>query len=125
MNLLSTIREKAKENCQRIVLPEGDEERTILAADQVIREKLAYVILLGDPKEIAALSEKYGLLNIEKAQVIDPKSHAKKEEYANLLFELRKEKGLTMDEAMKLVEDPLYLGTLMIKSGDGRCLFWD
>ena len=61
MDLLNSIRKKARNDCQRIVLPEGDEERTILAADQIIREKLAYVILLGDPKEIAALAEKYGL----------------------------------------------------------------
>jgi phosphate acetyltransferase len=118
MDLLNSIRKKAQADCQRIVLPEGDEERTILAADQIIREKLAHVILLGDPKEIAALVEKYGLHNIEKAQIIDPKNHAKKEEYAELLFELRKTKGLSMDQAMKLVEDPLYLGTLMIKAGD-------
>ena len=118
MNLLSKIRDKAKQDCQRIVLPEGDEERTILAADQVIREKLAKITLLGNPGEIGKLAEKYGLLNIEKAQVIDPKSHEKKEEYANLLYEIRKEKGLTKEEAFKLVEDPLYLGTLMIKAGD-------
>ncbi|MDA3822096.1 MAG: phosphate acyltransferase, partial [Bacteroidales bacterium] len=92
MDLLNSIRQKAQADCQRIVLPEGDEERTILAADQIIREKLAHVILLGDPKEIAALVEKYGLNNIEKAQIIDPKAHAKKEEYAKLLFELRKAK---------------------------------
>lgn len=118
MDLIKTIREKASKDCQRIVLPEGDEERTILAADQIIREKLAHVILLGDPDSIGQLVEKYGLNNIEKARIIDPKSHDKKEEYANLLFEIRKSKGLTMEQAMELVEDPLYLGTLMIKAGD-------
>lgn len=118
MDLIKTIREKASKDCQRIVLPEGDEERTILAADQIIREKLAHVILLGDPDSIGQLVEKYGLNNIEKARIIDPKSHDKKEEYANLLFEIRKSKGMTMEQAMELVEDPLYLGTLMIKAGD-------
>ncbi len=118
MDLLQKIREKAKENCQRIVLPEGTEERTILAADQVIREKLAHVILLGNPQEIQTLVEKYGLSDIDKAEIIDPTSHAKKDTYAKLLYELRKEKGVTMEEAQKLVEDPLYLGTLMIKAGD-------
>ena len=118
MNLIDQIRQKARENCQKIVLPEGDEERTILAADQIIREKLAHVTLLGDPMEIMAQAEKYGLKNLEKADLINPKSHTKKEEYANLLYSIRKEKGLTFDEAMKLVEDPLYLGTLMIKAGD-------
>lgn len=118
MNLINQIRQKARENCKKIVLPEGDEERTILAADQIIREKLAHVTLLGDPKEIMQQAERYGLKNLEKADLINPKNHAKKEEYANLLYSLRKEKGLTIDEAMKLVEDPLYLGTLMIKAGD-------
>lgn len=118
MDLLKTIRDKASQDCQRIVLPEGDEERTILAADQIIREKLAHIILLGDPVSIATLVDKYGLNNIQKAQIIDPKSHDKKEEYANLLYEIRKSKGLTKEQALKLVEDPLYLGTLMIKAGD-------
>src|SRR6056297_1927480 len=118
MDLLKTIREKASQDCQRIVLPEGDEERTILAADQIIREKLAHVILLGNPDMIQQLVEKYGLNNIQKAQIIDPASHVNKENYANLLYELRKSKGLTKDQALKLTEDPLYLGALMIKAGD-------
>jgi phosphate acetyltransferase len=118
MDLLSSLRKRASQDCQRIVLPEGDEERTILAADQIIREKLAYVILLGDPASINELVEKYGLHNIEKAKIIDPKNHEKKDEYADILYELRKEKGLTKEEALKLTEDPLYLGTLMIKAGD-------
>lgn len=118
MNLLEQIRQKARENCKKIVLPEGDEERTILAADQIIREKLAHVTLLGDPMEIMKEAEKYGLKNLEKADLINPKSHVKKEEYAKLLHSIRKEKGMTIDEAMKLVEDPLYLGVLMIKAGD-------
>ncbi len=118
MNLIEKLRQNARENCKKIVLPEGDEERTILAADQIIREKLAHITLLGDPKEIMLKAEKYGLKNLGKADLVNPKEHAKKEEYAKLLFSLRKEKGMTMEEAKKLVEDPLYLGVLMIKAGD-------
>lgn len=118
MDLIKTIREKASKDCKRIVLPEGTEERTILAADQVIRENLAHVILLGNPEEIKKLAEKYGLTNIEKAQIIDPENHDKLESYAELLFEIRKAKGLTREQALELVKDPLYLGTLMIKAGD-------
>ncbi len=118
MNLIEKLRQNARENCRKIVLPEGDEERTILAADQIIREKLAHITLLGDPKEIMLQAEKYGLKNLGKADLVNPKVHAKKKEYTNLLYSLRKEKGMTMDEAMKLVEDPLYLGVLMIKAGD-------
>lgn len=118
MNLLEDIRARAQEHCMRIVLPEGDEERTIMAADQCIREKLAHISLLGDPVEIQKLAEKYGLTNLEKAEIIDPKNHPKKEAYAELLFRIREKKGMTMEKAMKQVEDPLYLGTLMIKAED-------
>ncbi|MCP4313230.1 MAG: phosphate acetyltransferase [Bacteroidetes bacterium] len=118
MNLIEKIRQQARLDCQRIVFPEGDEERTVMAADAIIREKLCYVILIADPAEVEKKAQRYGLKNLEKATIINPKDHPKKQEYSELLYELRKGKGLTMEEAVKLVEDPLYLGTLMIKSGD-------
>ena len=105
-------------DCQRIVLPEGHEERTVMAADAIIREKLCYLILIADPVELDKKIHKYGLKNIQKATIINPKDHPKKQEYTELLYEIRKSKGMTMEEASKLVEDPLYLGTLMIKAGD-------
>jgi phosphate acetyltransferase len=118
MDLINRIREKARQDCQRIVLPEGFEERTILAADNIIREKLCYVSLLADPEALAKKVEQYGLTNIQEATIINPKDHPKKKAYTELLYELRKDKGVTMNEAARLVEDPLYLGTLMIKAGD-------
>ena len=118
MDLINRIREKARQDCQRIVLPEGFEERTILAADNIIREKLCYVSLLADPEALAKKVEQYGLTNIQEATIINPKDHPKKKAYTELLYELRKDKGVTMKEAARLVEDPLYLGTLMIKAGD-------
>ena len=108
MNLLEQIKENAKKCNKRIVLPEGTEERTLKAAD----------ILIGNPAEIKALAEKFELKNIGKATIIDPENHEKKEAYADLLVELRKSKGMTKEQALKLVLDPLYLATLMIKSGD-------
>jgi phosphate acetyltransferase len=89
-----------------------------MAADAIIREKLCYISLIADPVELDKMAHQYGLKNIEKANVINPKDHPKKKEYTELLYEIRKSKGMTMDEASKLVEDPLYLGTLMIKAGD-------
>ena len=118
MDLLTSIRAKAKEHSKMIVLPEGTEERTIKAADQVIAEGLARITLIGNPQEIHALAEKFGLKNIDKAVIIDPKNHQKKEAYTQMLLEIRKSKGLTMEQAATLVEDPLYLATLMIKAGD-------
>jgi phosphate acetyltransferase len=118
MELLDRIKENAKKHNMRIVLPEGYEERTIKAADIAIKEGLARIILLGDPAEIKIHAEKLGLTNISKATIINPKSHEKKDHYIKMMVELRKSKGMTAEEASKLIEDPLYLGVLMIKNGD-------
>ncbi len=118
MNLIEKIRQQARMDCQRIILPEGNEERTVMAADAIIREKLCYLYLIADPEELDKKVHQYGLKNIEKATVINPKDHPKKQEYTELLYEIRKSKGMTMEKASELVEDPLYLGTLMIKAGD-------
>ena len=118
MNLIEIIKAKAKQNQQRIVLPEGDEERTLKAADIVINEGLAQIILIGNRKKILSDAASSGLTNIERAVIIDPLDHPKKESYIKLMLEIRKSKGLNYNEAARLIEDPLYLGTLMIKSGD-------
>ena len=118
MDLINEIVERAKANRQRIVLPEGTEERTLKAANQILTDGVADLILLGNPDEIMGLAKEWGLGNIGKATIIDPENHSKKEEYAELLCELRKKKGMTIEEARKLVIDPLYLGCLMIKAGD-------
>lgn len=118
MDLLSQIKEKARAAGQRIVLPEATEERTLKAADEIIREGIAKVILQGDPLKIRELAESFALEYIDEAEIIDPKNHSRKEAYAELLVELRKHKGMDIDTAMKLVEDPLYLSVLMIKNGD-------
>ena len=90
MDLISEIIARAKANPQRIVLPEGTEERTLTAADRVLAEGVANLIILGNPSEIKALADKLGLKHIDKAIIIDPENHPKKEEYAQLLCELRK-----------------------------------
>ena len=118
MSLMNQIVERAKANKQRIVLPEGTEERTLKAANQLLADEVADLILIGNPDEIAGLAKEWGLENIGKATIIDPANHPKKEEYAQLLCELRKKKGMTIEEARKLVENPLYLGCLIIKAGD-------
>jgi phosphate acetyltransferase len=118
MDLLDSIKQNARMHNKRIVLPEGYEERTIMAADQAIAEGLAQIILIGDPEEIKSHGAKLGLKNLDRATIVNPKSHSKKEQYINLMVELRKNKGMTVEEASRLIEDPLYLGVLMIKSGD-------
>lgn len=118
MGLIKQIVERAKANKQRIVLPEGNEERTLKAANQLITDGVADLILLGNPEEIAKLAEEWGLGNIYKATIIDPTNSEKGEAYAELLCELRKKKGMTIEQARELVKDPLYYGCLMIKNGD-------
>jgi len=118
MDLISSIIERAKANKQRIVLPEATEERTLTAADRVLADGVAEIILIGNPAEVMALADKLGLKNIDKATIIDPQNHDKKEEYAQFLCELRKKKGMTIEEARQKVLDPLYLGCLIIKAGD-------
>ena len=118
MSLMNQIVERAKANKQRIILPEGTEERTLKAANQLLADEVAELILIGNPDEIMGLAKEWGLENIGKATIIDPINHPKKEEYAQLLCELRKKKGMTIEEARALVEKPLYLGCLIIKAGD-------
>ena len=95
MDLLSQIIARAKSNKQRIVLPEATEERTLRAADRLLADEVADIILIGTPEKINALAAEWGLTNIGKATIIDPENHAKKEEYTSLLVELRKKKGMT------------------------------
>ena len=118
MTLIESIIARAKSNKQRIVLPESLEERTLTAADMALADGIAEIILIGNREEIFALAEKLGLKNIDKATIIDPATSEKTAEYANLLYELRKSKGMTPEKAAQQVLDPLYFGCLIIKSGD-------
>ena len=118
MTLIESIIARAKSNKQRIVLPESLEERTLTAADKALADEIAEIILIGNREEIFALAEKLGLKNIDKATIIDPATSEKTAEYANLLYELRKSKGMTPEKAAQQVLDPLYFGCHIIKSGD-------
>lgn len=118
MNLVEKIVANAKAHKQRIVLPEGTEERTLKAADRVIADGVADLILLGNEEEILGLAKQWGLENIASATIINPATSPKREEYAQLLCELRKKKGMTIEEARKKVLDPLYFGCMIIKCGD-------
>ena len=118
MEFINRLKEKARNNKQRIVLPEGYEERTLRAADTVLEEGFADIILIGDPQQVNSEGLRLGLRNLYKATVINPLDHPKMETYVNLLLDIRKSKGLTEEQARKLVTNPLYLSVLMIKNGD-------
>ena len=122
MDLLSQIVARAKANKQRIVLPEAEEERTLRAADRVLAEDIADLILIGNPDKVHALAKECGLTNIDKATLIDPENCDRSEEYAEKLAELRKKKGMTIEQARELVKNPLYLGCMIIKTegADGQ-----
>jgi len=118
MALMDQIIARAQSKRQRIVLPESLEDRTITAADRAIADGLAEIILIGPKSEILKKAEQLGLKNIDKATIIDPATSEKTPEYTNLLYELRKSKGMTPEQAAQLVQNPLYFGCLIIKSGD-------
>lgn len=119
MALIDDIIARAKSRRQRIVLPESLEDRTIMAADRAVADSLADIILIGNRDEILAKAASLGLVNIADATIIDPATSPKTKEYANLLYELRKAKGMTPEQAENLaLHNPLYFGCLIIKSGD-------
>lgn len=122
MGLVEQIIARAKSNKQRIVLPEAEEIRTLTAADKVLADDIADLILIGNPDKVHALAAENGLTHIDKAILIDPENNPESERYAELLFEIRKNKGMTIEKARELVKNPLYLGCLIIKSNgaDGQ-----
>jgi len=117
MELINKIHEMARQAGKTIVLPEGTEERNLRAADYVLKEKIASIILLGNKAEIISIADSFGLIHIQEATIIDPAAHPQKEYYAHMLAEIRKKKGMTFEEAIKRVEEPLFLSTLLIKDG--------
>jgi phosphate acetyltransferase len=115
MGFIDGIKQKARENKKTIVLPEaGQDTRTIEAADKILKEGTANLILIGEKAKIDEMAKGFSL---EGAQVIDPSGYDKMDELANDLFELRKAKGMTLDEAKKTLEHPIYLGCMLVKKG--------
>ncbi len=117
MELLDQIKDKSRQLQKRIVLAEGTEIRTLRAAEIVLKEKLARIILLGNPDKIEELTQKEGI-DISGAEIIDPLTNNKRQQYAEMMVEIRKSKGLTLNEALILLNDPLVFAPMMIKSGD-------
>ena len=111
-SFIDTLIDRAKADKKTIVLPEGNDERILEAAQEAIAQGIANIIILGDADEIAAKG-----YNLEAATIIDPATSDKQEEFAELLYELRKAKGMTPEEAKELVKDPIHFAVLMVKSG--------
>ncbi|MEG0026712.1 MAG: phosphate acetyltransferase [Raoultibacter sp.] len=109
---LDSILDRAKADKQTIVLPEGDDNRTLEAAEAILKSNIANLIILGDIETIMASP-----YQLDGARIIDPRTHEQREEMAAALYELRRAKGLTEKEAHELIEDVLYFGVMMVKLG--------
>ena len=118
MELFERLTLQAQADPQRLVLPESLEPRTLQAANRVIEQGIAKVTLIGNKEEILHKAFELGLPSIERAEFADPEDIEFTEPYAELFAELRKKKGVTLDQARAQVKNPLYLGCLMIKRGD-------
>jgi phosphate acetyltransferase len=117
MSMIEQVWSKARQNRKCIVLPEGEEPRTVQAAAKVRDEKLARPILLGNPAVISSVAHSTGT-EISEIDIVNPSDSPKASVYANLLYELRKAKGLSHEDAAALAVDPMYFGMLMVKAGD-------
>ncbi len=116
---LDRIKERAKQDKKTIVLAEGEDLRTVQAAEMILKEGIANIILLGNKEKIAELSMG---LDISEAQILDPVTDEKRQEFADAFYEMRKAKGMTPEKAYEIMQDPLYFGVMMVKQGlaDGQ-----
>ncbi|MBR4902257.1 MAG: phosphate acetyltransferase [Victivallales bacterium] len=117
MGMIELVKVKARQCVKKIVLPEGDEPRTVQAAVKILQEKIAFPILIGDPKAIKNVATEKGV-DITGIEIVNPQDSPKAAEYTNALYELRKAKGVTEEQAKQLVQDPMYYGIMMVKLGD-------
>ena len=117
MSFIESIKQRAKQNIKTIILPEAEDKRVLEAASKVIAQGFAKVILIGD-KEQVEKDSKENNIDLSGVEIIDIKTSTKKQEYAQKLFELRQAKGMTEEEASKLIEEPIYFGMMMLKNGE-------
>ena len=114
MKFIEQIKERAKNNIKTIILPEAEDKRVIEAASKVIKEGFAKIILLGNEEQIRKDAQELNV-NIDGIDIINPVNSEMKGKYAEKLYELRKNKGMTLEEAEKLIKEPIYYGMMMLK----------
>ncbi len=117
MSMIEKVKNKARSDVKKIVLPEGDEKRTVEAASILKKEGLAEPILIGSPDAVNKVAADLAV-DISGIKIVDPLSSEKASAYASALYEIRKNKGVTEEDAKKLVADPMYYGIMMVKLGD-------
>lgn len=114
MNFIEDIKQRAKEQIKTIVLPEAEDIRVLKATEIALKEKYANIILIGNKENILNIA-KQNNIDISEAQIVEPKMSENYDKYANLLFELRKHKGMTIEQAKEITLNPVYFGMLMVK----------
>lgn len=114
MSFIDEIKDRAKSSLKTIVLPEASDKRVIEAASIALKEEYAKIVLLGDEKVINNIANE-NKFDISKATIINPKTSNKRVEYAESLYELRKNKGMTIEKAEELILDEVYFGMMMVK----------
>ena len=117
MSFIEEMKNKARTDIKTIVLPESTDERILEAANIILREGFANIILVGDEKQILNIAKEKGF-DLTKARIINPNESAKYEEYVEAFYELRKQKGIDLNKAKEMVKDPVYFGMMMVKQGD-------
>ena len=116
MDILHRIRVRAATRLKHIVLPEGEDDRTIIAAARVAQDRIARVTLLGDEQKIRDRASSLGVA-LTNVVVVNHRTHSDFDKFAQLFYEMRRAKGVTFDEARRQIEDPLYFGNLLVKTG--------
>lgn len=119
MNFIESIKNRAKKEIKTIVLPEAEDIRTLKATQIALKEKYANIVLVGNEKIIKQKAQENNI-NIEGATIINPQTSKDYEKYAQLLYELRKNKGMTIEQAKELVLNPVYFGMLMVKDEETK-----
>ena len=118
MSFIEQIKQRAVKNIKTIILPESEDKRVLEAATRVTQEGFAKIVLLGDEEKIAKDAKELNL-SLEDIKIINPLKSDKKQIYAEKLYELRKSKGMTLEEALKTIEEPIYFGMMMLKDENG------
>ena len=115
--IIKRLKERAKKDIKTIVLPEATDIRTLEATEKICKEGFAKIILIGDENEIINLARENNL-ELSGAKIVNPKESEKYNEYVNAFYELRKEKGMTLEKAKEMMLDEIYFGVMMVKQGD-------
>lgn len=119
MSFIEEVKQRAKKQSKTIVLPEAEDIRILEATEQVLKEQYANIVLVGNQEKIEKKAKENNI-DIKGAKIVDPSNSEKYDEYTNLLYELRKHKGMTIEKAKELVKDPVYYGMLMVKDEKTR-----